>query len=143
MQKYTKHLFIFSFLLSLASLYIIEKGGKEIYPFFSWKLFTSPSGNENQEQQYKIYAVVANDTLRLSCKSNGIYDENNVGLIVGFYGKRIEKNFQKRDDVRKIRIFIKSWHPEYHHLLLYKEIYNPRDLGKSSFTVTKKLISRL
>jgi hypothetical protein len=143
MQKYTKYLFIISLLLSFASLYIIEKGGKEIYPFFSWKLFTSPSGSENFEEQYRIYRISGNDTIRVPYTSSKIYDENNLALIVGFYGKKIEKNEEKENSIRKMKIFMKSWHPDYDNLVLYKESFKPWDFGKPSFAIKKTLISKL
>lgn len=143
MQKYTRYLFFISLLLSLASLYLIEKGGKEIYPFFSWKLFTSPSGSENLQESYRIYRVTGRDTLRVPYEATEIYDENNQALIVGFYGKKIENNEQRAGNIRKIRIFMKSCRPEYDRLLLYKETYHPQDLGRPSFTVKKTLISTL
>ncbi len=143
MQQYTRYLYWLSLLLALTSLYLIEKGGKEIYPFFSWKLFTSPSGSENTEEYYRIYRIVGRDTLRVAFQPTKIYNENNLALIVGFYGRKIEHNEQKADNIRKIRIFMKSYRPAYDQLLLYKESFHPWDLGKPSFTVKKTLISTL
>ncbi|SEW48305.1 hypothetical protein SAMN05421841_3785 [Chryseobacterium wanjuense] len=143
MQKYTKYLFFISFFLSLLSLYVIERGGKEIYPFFSWKLFTSPSGSEKFEEQYRLYRVDGNDTIRILYKPTAIYDENNLALIVGFYGKKIEKNENREGSVEKMKIFMKSYQPEYKNLLLYKESFNPWDLGTSVFKIKKTLITRL
>lgn len=143
MQKYTKYLFIISLLLSLTSLYVIERGGKEIYPFYSWKLFTSPSGNEKFEEQYRLYNVENNDTIRISYQSTPIYDENNLGLITNFYGKKIEKKENLEINIRKMKIFMKSYKPEYTKLILYKEKYSPQDLGKPSFKIYKTIIINL
>lgn len=143
MQKYTKYLFFISLVLSLFSLYIIEKGGKEIYPFYSWKLFTSPSGSEKIEEQYRVYTVEGNDTVRLKYQATEIYDENNLALITGFYGKKIEKNEDREGSVKKMKIFIKSYRPEYSNLLLYKESFNPWDLGNPNFKIRKTLITKL
>ncbi|UQB68489.1 hypothetical protein [Epilithonimonas zeae] len=143
MQKYTKYLFFASLFLSLTSLYIIEKGGKEIYPFYSWKLFTSPSGNEKNEEQYRLYNVEKNDTIRVLYHSTAIYDENNLSLITGFYGKKIEKRENLKENIQKMKIFMKSYNPEYKNLILYKENFNPQDLGKPSFKINKKLITKL
>ncbi|WP_294296297.1 hypothetical protein [uncultured Chryseobacterium sp.] len=143
MQKYTRHLYWISLLLALTSLYLMEKGGKEIYPFFSWKLFTNPSGSENTEEYYRIYRVVGKDTVRVAYRPTELYDENNLVLIVGFYGKKIEHNEQKADNIRKMKIFMKSCWPEYDRLLLYKESFHPWDLGKTSFKIKKTLISTL
>lgn len=143
MQKYTKYLFFISLFLSLLSLYIIGKGGKEIYPFYSWKLFTSPSGSEKFEEQYRLYRVEGNDTIRVLYQATEIYDENNLALITGFYGKKIEKNENREESIKKMKIFMKSYRPEYNNLLLYKECFNPWDLGKPSFKINKILITKL
>lgn len=143
MQKYTKYLFFISLFLSLLSLYVIEKGGKEIYPFFSWKLFTSPSGSEKFEEQYRLYRVHGKDTLRVIYTATDIYDENNLALITGFYGKKIEKNENREGSIQKMKIFMKSYQPTYNNLLLYKESFNPWDLGTPAFKIKKNLITRL
>ncbi|WP_449399361.1 hypothetical protein [Chryseobacterium wanjuense] len=137
MQKYTKYLFFISLFLSLLSLYVIEKGGKEIYPFFSWKLFTSPSGSEKFEEQYRLYRVHGKDTLRVIYTATDIYDENNLALITGFYGKKIEKNENREGSIQKMKIFMKSYQPAYNNLLLYKESFNPWDLGTPAFKIKK------
>ena len=143
MQKYTKHLFFISLFLSLLSLYIIGKGGKEIYPFYSWKLFTSPSGSEKFEEQYRLYRVEGNDTTRVLYQATGMYDENNLALITGFYGKKIEKNENREGNIKKMKIFMRSYRRGYNNLLLYKESFNPWDLGKSTFKINKTLITKL
>ena len=143
MQKYTKSLFFISLFLSLVSLYIMEQGGKEIYPFFSWKLFTSPSGSEKSEEQYRLYRVTGNDTVRVLYQATDIYDENNLALVTGFYGKKIDKNEDRENSIRKMKIFMKSYRPEYNNLILYKESFNPWDLGKTSFKIEKTLITKL
>ncbi|SIQ29274.1 hypothetical protein SAMN05880574_109107 [Chryseobacterium sp. RU37D] len=143
MQKYTKYLFFISIFLSFVSLYIIEKGGKEIYPFFSWKLFTSPSGSEKFEEQYRLYKVKGNDTIRVLYKATDLYDENNLALITGFYGKKIEKNEDRERNIRKMKIFIKSYQQENINFLLFKENFNPWELGKPTFKIKKTLIARL
>lgn len=143
MQKYTRYLFIISLFLSLTSLYVIEKGGKEIYPFFSWKLFTSPSGNEKSEDQYRLYYIEKNDTLRIIYHPTAIYDENNLGLITSFYGKKIENRENLKVNIQKMKVFMKSYNPEYRNLILYKENFNPQDLGKPTFKIKKTLITKL
>jgi hypothetical protein len=121
----------------------MERGGKEIYPFFSWKLFTSPSGSEKFEEQYRLYNVHGNDTVRVIYKATDIYDENNLALVTGFYGKKIDKNEDRENSIRKIKIFMKSYKSEYNNLILYKENFNPWDLGKPSFKIKKTLITKL
>lgn len=143
MQKYTRILYFLSLALSLTSLYVLEKGGKEIYPFFSWKLFTNPSGSENFEEQYRIYTVKGKDTVRIPCQRTAIYDENNVALIIGFYGRKIDKNEDREANIRKLNTFMKSYKPIDRPLILFKESYKPWDLGKPAFTIQKTFVSTL
>lgn len=143
MQKYTKYLFFLSLLLAFGSLYLMEKGGKEIYPFFSWKLFTSPSGSEKFEEQYRLYKVEGQDTIRVLYQATDLYDENNQALITGFYGKKIEKNEDREKNIQKMKIFIKSYKSDDVNFLLFKESFNPWDLGKPSFKIKKTLITKL
>jgi len=143
MQKYTKYLFFISLFLSFVSLYVMGKGGKEIYPFFSWKLFTSPSGNEKLEEQYRLYRINGNDTIRLSYNATELYDQNNLGLITSFYGRKIDNNEDRKDNIRKMKTFIKSYLSEDNNIFLYKESFNPWELGKPSFRIKKIQITKL
>jgi hypothetical protein len=52
----TKALVIFSILGSFASYYTIEKGWGEVYPFFTFKLFSQPLGNKHTYTEYRIYS---------------------------------------------------------------------------------------
>ncbi|KQT25896.1 hypothetical protein ASG22_04145 [Chryseobacterium sp. Leaf405] len=143
MQKYTKYLFFISLFLSFVSLYVMGKGGKEIYPFFSWKLFTSPSGNEKLAEQYRLYRINGNDTIRLSYNATELYDENNLGLITSFYGRKIDNNEDRKDNIRKMKTFIKSYLLEDENIFLYKESFSPWELGKPSFKIKKIQITKL
>jgi hypothetical protein len=143
MQKYTRYLFFISLFLSLMSLYIIEKGGKEIYPFYSWKLFTNPSGSAKFEEQYRLYRIEGNDTIRVLYQATDMYDENNLALITGFYGKKIEKNENRESNIKKMKVFMKSYRPQYNDLYLYKESFNPWELGKPTFKIHKTFITKI
>ncbi|MDQ1805891.1 hypothetical protein RAH57_18000 [Chryseobacterium sp. CKR4-1] len=143
MKKYTLQLFIFSFVMSLISLVIMEKGYKELYPFFSWKLFTVPSGGEATEDQYKLYGITDSDTIRIVNKSVRSYDANDKAVIVGTYGKRIEDNVNKEENKRKLLIFAKDTEPQYKGYLLYKETYRPKEIGEAKMNINKKLIVKL
>lgn len=143
MKKYTKHLFIFSFVMSIISLVIIEKGYKEMYPFYSWKLFTVPSGGESSEDQYKLYGVTDHDTIRIINTPANHYDSNDKAVIVGTYGKRIDENDDRETNKAKLLVFAKDTEPKYKGYLLYKETYNPKEIGESKMNINKKLIIKL
>ncbi|WP_337068704.1 hypothetical protein [Pontibacter sp. 13R65] len=40
---------------SLLSVFTLSSGWGEVYPFFSWKLFTQPLGNKGSYTEYRIY----------------------------------------------------------------------------------------
>lgn len=143
MKKYTQHLFIFSFVMSIISLIIIEKGYKEMYPFYSWKLFTVPSGGEASEDQYKLYGVTDHDTIRIINTPADHYDPNDKAVIVGTYGKRIDENDDREANKAKLLVFAKDTEPIYKSYLLYKETYDPKEIGESKMKINKKLIIKL
>lgn len=143
MKKYTKHLFFFSFFMSLISLLIIEKGHKEMYPFASWKLFTVPSGGAMQEERYVLYGLRNLDTIRITHTNSEKYEANDKALITDFYGKKIEKNDEQDVSLLKLKIFANDIEPNYQNYLLYREVYNPKEIGEKNMKITKTLITKL
>jgi hypothetical protein len=143
MKKYTKHLFFFSFGMSLVSLFIMEKGCKEMYPFFSWKLFAVPSGGESSGELYKLYGIKQHDTVRIVNTPAENYEANDKAVIVGTYGSKIENNDDKEINRRKLLIFAKDTEPEYDGYLLYKETYNPKEIGEGKMYNSRKFIIKL
>ena len=143
MKKYTKHLFVFSFCMSLVSLVLIEKGYKEIYPFASWKLFTVPSGGALKEERYILYGIKNSDTVKISYTPSENYEVNDQALIIDIYGSNIENDKDRDVSNKKLLIFAKDIQPRYQSYLLYKEIYNPKEIGEKKINTSKKLIRKL
>lgn len=143
MKKYTKHLFFFSFFMSLVSLVFIEKGYKEIYPFASWKLFTVPSGGAEYEERYVLYGIKNSDTVKIKFSYSKNYEANDKALITDTYGSEIEKKDDLKNSRRKLLIFAKDIEPQYDAFLLYKETYNPREIATSKMKTTHTLITKL
>lgn len=143
MKKYTKHLFFFSFFMSLVSLVIKEKGFKEMYPFASWKLFSVPSGGSLSEERYILYGIKDSDTLQITYTPSPNYDSNDKALITDTYGQKIDINEDKEVNREKLLIFAKDIEPDYDGYLLYKETYNPKEIGEKKMNTYKKLITRL
>lgn len=129
--------------MSLISLVIIEKGYKEMYPFFSWKLFTIPSGGEATEEQYKLYGITDRDTIRIINTPSRAYEANDKAVIVGTYGKEIDENNDREDNREKLLTFAKDTEPKYKGYLLYKETYRPREIGEAKMNINKALIIKL
>ena len=90
MAKYTKYLFYISISLSFFSFIIIKRGYQELYPFFSWKLFSSPSGNTSETTEYRLYGVKKKDTVRISNNYSDVYDENEKAGLINYYSSLIE-----------------------------------------------------
>lgn len=143
MKKYTKHLFFFSLIMSLITLFIQENGYKELYPFASWKLFTVPSGGEAFGERYKLYGVKGSDTIRILNTTVESYDANDKEGIINTYAGKIEKNEDKEESMKKLLIFAKDTRPEFSAYLLYQERYKPRELGEKKININKKFITKL
>lgn len=143
MKKYTKYLFIFSFIMSLISLVMGEIGRKEIYPFASWKLFTVPCGGEEFGQRYKLYGVKNGDTLRILNTNTKHYTDNDMDGIISAYGGEIDQNNDRSGNTKKLLIFAKDALPEFQEYLLYKEKYRPIEVDAKKMNITKTFITRL
>jgi len=141
MQKYTKLLFFVSILLALSSMVLIERGGYEIYPFFSWKLFTNPSGNSKVTEQYRMYRIQKNDTMRLSHRATPLYDENELAKITDFYGAKIEHGDHAEANKAKFRLFLQSTGLSGDGLVLYRESFDTRLLGRPSYQIRKTRVT--
>ncbi|MBK1895262.1 hypothetical protein [Chryseobacterium paridis] len=129
--------------MSLISLLIIEKGYKEMYPFYSWKLFTVPSGGEATEDQYRLYGIIGQDTIRILNTPARSYEASYKAVIVGTYGKKIDENDDRETNKAKLLIFAKDTEPKYKEFLLYKETYRPKEIGEAKMNINKKLIIKL
>ncbi|AZA82482.1 hypothetical protein C1637_08195 [Chryseobacterium lactis] len=129
--------------MSIVSLVIQEKGYKEIYPFASWKLFTVPSGGEASVDRYKLYGIKDGDTIRILNKTVESYQANDEESIVNIYGGKIEQNEDRKINLTKLLIFAKDTNPEFNEYMLYKETYNPKEIGEKKVNINKKLITKL
>jgi len=63
--------------------------------------------------------------------------------IVYVYGEKIERNEERAENIKKLLIFAKDTRPEFQKYLLYKETYNPREIGSGKVNLYKKLITGL
>ncbi|MBV8326258.1 hypothetical protein [Chryseobacterium sp.] len=143
MKKYTRYIFFFSFIMSVISLVIKEKGFKEMYPFASWKLFTVPGGGEAFAERYKLYGIKAHDTIRILNTNLKAYEANDEEIIVNMYGGKIENNEDREIYKKKLLIFARDTRPEFQSYLLYKEKYKPDQIGEKKMEINKKLITKL
>lgn len=138
MHRYTKILFYSSIILSLLSFFFIKKGLGEFYPFYSWKLFTKPSGSEAEEFEYRIYAIKNKDTIRLENTKSYYFDENDKSKIINSYGDLIFYGKDVLVNKNKLLKFSKFIEPSYNRFILVKEYYRPIELGASNSAIIKK-----
>lgn len=141
MAKYTKGLFFLSLILSFFTLYSIKNGGREFYPFYSWKLFTSPSGSNAYEKEYRIYGVKDNDTIRLNNSiANNLYDENEKFAIIQSFGSLVVQHKNFEENKKKLFRLGKILDPSCQDYLLVEEYYKPRDLDKKDFSLSQRKV---
>ena len=141
MKKYTPLLFLASAVLSAASYILISKGHSEIYPFYSWKLFSKPFGATASDSVYSIYGIKDNDTVLISNADEKVYDGNTKFAIINLYGNKIEKGNDQFNSKQKLRRFAELTAPGFSRYLLVKEIFNPQLIGTKDFTKTITIIT--
>lgn len=129
--------------MSVLSILKMSNGGAEIYPFFTWKLFTRPSGGSGQETFYKIYAVKNGDTIRIANKDSKLFDGNDQFSVLKKAGKELEENKNIELNKRKLLTLMELTNPNYDHYYLFQESFDPTKLGTKDFKYSKKLLIRL
>lgn len=140
MQRYTKYLFFIGVVLSLYSLIVIQKGGREFYPFYSWKLFSIPSGSDEYESEYRLYGVKGEDTIRINNDEDALFGKNEKFKIISFYAR----NISDRESQKELKNFGKLIAPDFKTFLLIEEKYKPKDLCDRNYHhIEKKIIKVL
>lgn len=143
MKKYTPYLVAFSLLMSTFSFMKMSGGGSELYPFAIWRLFSRPTGSSGVVTFYKIYGLNGKDTLRLTLKENPLFDRNTQFSIIQTCGEEIANRQSVKRNQEKLQELVKITNPNYQHYILYRETFNPRDLGSKKFRFTKKPIAHI
>lgn len=142
MKKYTYHLFVIAFALSMLSFFTIKAGYGEIYPFFTWRLFTKPSGTSTEDFQYKLYGLVNRDTIRLKNTDSKLYDGNEKASLINNLGCEVDQN---KNSVAKQKLyrFARVIAPSFQEFLLVKETFNVQTVDEQNFKIHKKIITKL
>lgn len=143
MTKKTLVLFFSALFLSLTSLYTVKKGYGEIYPFFSWRLFTKPSGFSKTDVQYKLYGIRGNDTLRLANTASKLFDENERASLINGFGDKISKNIKRNLYKKRLLDLAKIVEPNFQNFILVKETFNAQQIDQKSFKIQKEFITQL
>lgn len=143
MTKKTLILFTVALVLSLTSLYTVKKGWGEVYPFFSWRLFTKPSGSSKSDVQYRLYGIRGIDTLRLPNTATPLFDENERASLINYFGDKISNKIEKDLYTRKLLHLATIVEPKFQCFLLVKETFNPQEIDQKSFKIHKEVITQL
>lgn len=143
MKRYTFHLLMLSTLLSVASIMTISKGYGEIYPFYTWMLFTKPYGMNKSEQTYRLYGVKGLDTIRILNNSSKLFDGNEKYGIVNRYGKAISINENSLSNKKQLYEFAKLTDPNYEKYLLVLENYDLQKADHQKVIYQMKIITEL
>lgn len=141
MKKYTPVLFFISVVFMIISHILISKGKAEIYPFYSWKLFSKPFGASEQDSIFTIYGLKNNDTLRITNSDSELYDANTKFSIINHYGSNIVQNIDTENSKISLKRLASISAPEFNRFILVKESFNPQLIGDRTFKTTKKIIT--
>ena len=139
-HRFTKHLYLLSILLIIGS-YLGNKMAQryEIYPFFWWQLFTNPVKGTTPFVMHRIYAVKAEDTIRLA------NDGKNLDQVV--YNSLINQIVdQSKIDIQQSKLILnrvgelKNQKPKCNYLLVEETYENPVKITLSNHPYAKKII---
>lgn len=143
MYKYTRYLFFVSLLLSCLNFITSSFYGQELYPFFHWKLYSQPLGNDYIYSDYRLYGISnTRDTIRISNSNTLVFSKDDQYYflsreVTNIKNKRLSpQELQKRmgdfgDAITK---------NDYDDYLLVEESFNPLDLVKDSTHYTTRII---
>ena len=143
MQKYTYYLFGVSLVLSFLSFFTIKRGYGEIYPFYTWRLFTKPSGTSTTDLQYRLYGISKKDTVRLRNTESPLFDGNEKASMINNLGTKIAENKDDQESKGKLLRFAKEVEPGYQSYLLVKESFNAQKIDKKDFIMSAEIITEL
>lgn len=118
-------------------------GGNEIYPFYSWKLFSVPFGNKLESTEFRLYGVKNNVVKRINNTEGNLFDGNTKFILINSYGEAIFKNENVEENKRKLLEFAKTVEPTFEYYYLIEETFNPQDLGNKDLSITNKIIATL
>lgn len=132
---YTKGLVSISIFCSLITFIIGFYGLGEIYPFFSYKLYTQPLGSTHVSTEYRIYtrSSAASSFKRNPIKETRTFDFDSYAFTFNFLvSKSVEAGDQQEEYQKKLLIFAKHVVPGQAEYKIVSETYHPLDLLKKN-----------
>ena len=143
MKKYTYYLFAFSLLFSFLSIFTIKMGYNEIYPFYTWRLFTKPSGTSTTDVQYRLYGISKEDTIRIRNNESLLFDGNEKASMINNLAAEIDNDKINVDSKAKLYRFAKEIEPSFQSFLLVKESFNAQNIDQKDFKIHTEIITIL
>jgi len=140
--RITQGIFFLSILLSSISFLNTKFGIKEFYPFFYWKLYTQPLGNNYLYEDYRLYGVtIKNDTVRIKNKGYANFNQDDYYYFLTGEGQKIMKNeINLNYHKKRLKDFGEFLAPNYSEYILVKESFNPITIVKNPSNYTKEII---
>ena len=136
-----KFLFFGALILSFVSFFLSLKGKNELYPFFHWRLYGQPLGNTYSYNDYRIYGVYKNDTVRISNKGYNNLNKDDYYYFLSNEVQKINSNqYSKQYHKKRLHDFGKLIVPKHQYYLLVKESFSPINIAKDSTKFSKKII---
>ena len=142
MAKYTKHLLFISLSLSFFSIILIKKGFPEFYPFYSWKLFSLPSGNTSEVLEFRLYGVNGKRVKRIVNKESPLFDGNEKFSIINDYSSEIKESNNSESKIKLLK-FAKFIAPDFQYYLVVEERYMPQNLGTKALKISTNVVAVL
>ena len=130
--RLTRYLIISSIIGSLVSIYTLHMGAGELYPFFTWKLYSQPLGSARTFTEYRIYCKKngENHFRRIAIKPTSTFTaEEYVYTFNSLIAKTLKDTTIALGHKNKLLSFIKHVQPGADQYKVVAETYHPKDLA--------------
>ncbi|MEY5047136.1 MAG: hypothetical protein RLZZ175_495 [Bacteroidota bacterium] len=129
---------ILSVIIGCINLFI-GNGMKELYPFFHWKLYTSPVGASNYHFNYRVYYSI--DGKVFNRISNDKVERSMLRDDKIFYLNYIAKDtLRPIERIKNFKAYCNYLYPQHKYFQLVKESYKISELIKSKNNYDKEVL---
>ncbi|MDQ0477754.1 hypothetical protein [Chryseobacterium sp. MDT2-18] len=141
MKKFTPLLFYLSVFFMAVTYYLTSIGKAEVYPFYSWKLFSKPFGSTTEDKIFRIYGLENKRLVLIMNFDQDAYDGNTKFSIINLYGKNIKMNIDKEQNLKKLRNFAKITAPQFSKYILVEESFNFQKINEEKIKINQEIIT--
>lgn len=127
----TKSLIIISVISALLSFVTIKKGWGEVYPFFTWKLYSQPIGTKGEVIEYRIYGKNLNESQfdRICVKDTGSFTPDEYVYTFNFLiNETLNDSLNRNGFKEKLLLFVRHVSPSKDQYKVVREVYNPEKI---------------